>query len=94
MAKQVEWLSLKAAAQRYGYAHTQSLTRRLRQLRKLGHVADVGEPPAGYNISQDTDQADIVLMWANPQTALLRSDASFNLLKSQRGKPKLSYTNN
>lgn len=81
-----QWLPLDVAAQKYGYAHKESLTRRLRQLRRRGLVADFGRPPADYPTQETMQRAVIFLMWPNPKTALLRADAPFNLLKSERGK--------
>lgn len=82
-----KWLPLDIAAARFGYAHRESLTRRLRQLRRRGYVIDVGRPPVAYRESSPSVEANIVLMWPNPQTALLREDAPPALLQAQRGRP-------
>ncbi|MCL4266676.1 MAG: hypothetical protein KJ069_26020 [Anaerolineae bacterium] len=85
-----QWLTLEAAAQQYGYTHKESLTRRLRQLRRRGFVADFGQPPTAYQTNKDTSQAVIVLMWPNPKVALLRRDAPSELLDAKQGKrPKI-----
>lgn len=84
--KNVEWLPLEEAAIRYGYAHKESISRRLRQLRKRGHVADIGRPPAEYANSPMPEKAAIVLMWPNPTATLIHQDAPAELLDSKRGK--------
>jgi hypothetical protein len=85
-----EWLPLDLAAERFGYAHKESLSRRLRQLRRENLVIDTGRPPAGYRQTQPAESAPIVLMWPNPKTALLRSDAPCELLGARRGRPPKS----
>ena len=82
-----EWLPLDIAAKQFGYAHKESLSRRLRQLRREKLVIDTGRPPAGYRQSAPGESARIVLMWPNPKTALLRSDAPAELLNARRGRP-------
>lgn len=42
------WLPLDVAAKQFGYAHKESLSRRLRQLREQGFVRDIGRPPTAY----------------------------------------------
>ncbi len=37
------WLPLDVAAKHFGYAHKESLSRRLRQLRQRGKVRDIGD---------------------------------------------------
>ena len=81
-----KWLPLEEAATRYGYAHKESLSRRLRQLRKRGHVADIGNPPRQYANSLKPEKAPILLMWPNPTAALIHEDAPTELLDSRRGK--------
>ena len=85
-ANSTEWLPLAVAAQRFGYSHRESLRRRLRQLRELGHVSDIGSPPASYRRSDTAHGGKVVLMWPNPKTALLRSDAPSELLNPKRGR--------
>lgn len=82
----IEWLPLEEAANRYGYAHKESISRRLRQLRKLGHVADIGRPPEQYANGPKPEKAAIVLMWPNPTAALIHQEAPAELLDSKRGK--------
>lgn len=86
--KDWEWLPLDVAGQRLGYAHKQSLTFRLRQLRQLGYVVDIGRPPAPYPVgdSSQIGNGKVIVMWPNPKVALLRSDAPPCLLKPKRGK--------
>ena len=49
-----EWLSVRNAAQKFGYCNQESLRRRLRQLRKRGFIVDVGEPPSKYVKERNT----------------------------------------
>ncbi len=86
-SKKTDWLPLHVAAQRFGYRHRESLRRRLRQLRRQGFIQDLGWPPGEYNKTQRNETATVVLMWPNPQTALLRSDAPQSLLRAKRGRP-------
>jgi hypothetical protein len=83
-----EWLPLDIAAKQFGYAHKESLSRRLRQLRREKLVIDTGRPAAGYRQSAPSESASIVLKWPNPKTALLRSDAPAELLAAKRGRPR------
>ena len=85
-----KWLPLDIAARYFGYAHKESLSRRLRQLRDEGQVRDIGRPPIAYKKRQGNDLAGIILMWPNPKTALLRSDAQRELLSAKRGRPSKS----
>lgn len=85
-----EWLPLDIAAKEFGYAHKVSLSRRLRQLRRRNLVIDTGRPPTNYRDVQPSESAQIVLMWPNPKTALLRADAPRELLSAQRGRPPIS----
>ncbi len=82
-----KWLPLDIAANRLGYAHKESLSRRLRQLREYGFVIDIGRPPEAYCEEKANVDATIVLMWPNPKTALLRNDAPPSLLRAKRGRP-------
>ena len=84
-----KWLPLDIAATRLGYAHKESLTRRLRQLRRHGHVIDVGRPPVAYRESSPGAEAANVLMWPNPKIALLREDMPQTLLRAKRGRPTI-----
>ena len=84
--KTLEWLPLDDAAKRFGYMHPESFRERLRRLRERGLVVDTGRPPAKYEVGESTEEGEIVLMWANPTTALIRSDAPRNLLNPKRGK--------
>lgn len=86
MKNSPQWLPLDMAAQQYGYTHKESLNRRLRQLRRRGQVADFGRPPTNYPTKENTTKAAIILMWPNPKTALLRSDAPSQLLDARKGK--------
>jgi hypothetical protein len=88
--KNEEWLPLDVAAERFGYAHKESLSRRLRQLRRENLVIDTGRPPANYRDLEPSESARIVLMWPNPKTALLRADAPRELLSARRGRPPIS----
>ncbi|MCB9423182.1 MAG: hypothetical protein H6667_25515 [Ardenticatenaceae bacterium] len=81
-----QWLPLHVAAQHFGYRHRESLRRRLRQLRRQGLVQDFGWPPEEYTHTQDNEAAPLTLMWPNPQTALLRSDAPRSFLQAKRGR--------
>ena len=83
-----EWLPLDVAAERFGYAHQESLRRRLRQLRERGLVRDIGRPPANYATNEPPQDTAITIMWPNPKTALLRSDAPEDLLAAKRGRPR------
>ena len=89
-AQNGEWLPLDVAAQQYGYAHKESLSRRLRQLRKRGKVRDTGRPPVAYRDTEQKEDAEITIMWPNPKTALLGNDAPASLLQSSRGRPTKS----
>ncbi len=51
-----EWLPLDLAADHFGYAHKESLRRRLRQLRERGLVCDIGRPPAAYEKSEQIEE--------------------------------------
>ena len=82
-----EWLPLDLAADHFGYAHKESLRRRLRQLRERGLVCDIGRPPAAYEKSEQIEEAPITIMWPNPKTALLNCDAPPELLEAKRGRP-------
>ena len=82
-----DWLPLDLAADHFGYAHKESLRRRLRQLRKLGLVRDIGRPPAAYESAEQKEVAPIIIMWPNPRTALLHRDAPPELLAAKRGRP-------
>jgi hypothetical protein len=82
-----EWLPLDIAARQFGYAHKESLRRRLRQLREQGFVRDIGRPPAAYQKAKPKEAAPITLMWPNPKTALLNRDAPPELLAAKRGRP-------
>jgi len=86
--RNAQWLPLDVAAKQFGYAHKESLSRRLRQLRVRGLVRDIGRPPMPYRDTEQQEDAAITIMWPNPRTALLRSDAPRNLLASSRGRPK------
>ncbi len=86
MPKIEEWLPLDIASHQFGYTHKESLTRRIRQLRQEGKVKDLGRPPASYRTQTQPQKPYLVVMWPNPKTALLRSDASKKLLNSSRGK--------
>ena len=85
-----EWLPLDIAAKQFGYAHKESLSRRLRQLRNQNLVIDIGRPPTGYENIKPSKSAGIVVMWPNPKTALLRADAPRKLLGARRGRPPIS----
>ena len=82
-----EWLPLDMAAKQLGYAHKESLRRRLRQLRERGLVNDIGRPPTSYQNVEHGERAPITLMWPNPRTALLNHDAHSTLLTAKRGRP-------
>jgi hypothetical protein len=82
-----EWLPLDTAARQFGYSHKESLSRRLRQLRGRKLVIDIGRPPPAYRNHDSDKSARIVIMWPNPKTALLRSDAPPELFSVQRGRP-------
>mgnify|MGYP001812945164 FL=1 len=85
-----KWLPLDIAAEQFGYAHKESLSRRLRQLRNQHLVVDIGRPPDAYRDTEPKAEAEITIMWPNPKTALLRNDAPSSLLQSSRGRPKKS----
>ena len=85
-----EWLPLDIAAEQFGYAHKESLSRRLRQLRNRKLVIDIGRPPTSYENIKPRKSAGIVVMWPNPKTALLRADAPGELLGARRGRPPIS----
>ena len=83
-----EWLSVRNAAQKFGYCNQESLRRRLRQLRKRGFIVDVGEPPSKYvkERNKHTNQSKIYLYWSSPTTMFIRADAPKHFLNSKRGK--------
>jgi hypothetical protein len=83
---QQQWLSSRAAATYFGYSHPENLRQRLRQLRESGYVVDVGNPPEMYSVSHGPTKGKVVLMWANPKTFLVSSDAPRELLNPRRGK--------
>ena len=82
-----EWLPLDVAAKHFGYAHKESLSRRLRQLRKRGLIRDIGRPPDAYHDKEIKSDAAITIMWPNPKTALLYHKVSPTLLTAKRGRP-------
>ena len=82
-----DWLPLDLAADHFGYAHKESLRRRLRQLRERGLVHDIGRPPDAYQKAEPKEEAPITLMWPNPRTALLHRDTPPELLAAKRGRP-------
>ena len=86
ITKTIEWLPLDAAAERLGYAHKESFRRRLRQLRQLGYIVDIGRPPSAYLVSSSPKKGKINIMWPNSKTALIRSDAPSYLLNPKRGR--------
>lgn len=86
LTREQEWLPLDVAATWFGYSHPESLRQRLRQLRDRGHVVDIGRPPTSYPVGDANALGKVVLMWPNPKTALLRSDAPADLLNPKRGK--------
>ncbi len=86
LPNKTEWLPLDTAAKRFGYAFRESFSRRLRQLRKLGYIVDIGRPPTSYPLGNSTNIEKIVIMWPNPKTALIRSDAPSELLDPKRGR--------
>ncbi len=81
-----EWWPLQEAAKHFKYTHLESLRNRLRVLRQLGKVVDLGTPPAEYKVGVGNTSGKVVLYWPNPNTALLRSDAPTTLLNGRRGK--------
>jgi hypothetical protein len=81
----LEWQPLDLAAEQLGY-HPESLRKRLRQLRQRGQVVDLGRPPAGYTVGKTPVEGKVVLLWANPKTALIRRNAPSDLLVPKRGK--------
>ena len=85
--KNNEWLPLDIAAEQFGYAHKESLRRRLRQLRERGLVRDFGRPPDPYQNLEKGEEVPITIMWPNPKTALLHRDAPSELLAAKRGRP-------
>ena len=82
------WLTLDIAAKQFGFAHKESLSRRLRQLRERGMVRDIGRPPMPYRDTEQQEDAAITIVWPNPKTALLRNDAPQELLVASRGRPR------
>jgi len=80
------WLPLVEAAKHFGYRHPGSLRNRLRVLRKLGFVVDIGSPPPQYKVGDINVEDKVVLYWPNAKTALLRSDAPPTLLNPKTGK--------
>jgi len=85
--RNAQWLPLDIAAKQFGYAHKESLSRRLRQLREQGFVRDIGRPPNTYHEVEQKLEATIIIMWPNPKTALLHHEAPSNLLVAKRGRP-------
>jgi hypothetical protein len=86
MAKDTRtWLPLDLAAAKFGYSK-EGFRHRLRRLRELGYVVDTGRPPASYNVSDTPSAKKVVILWANPKTALIRSDAPAELFVPKRGK--------
>ena len=81
-----EWLTLAEGARHFGYQHVDSLRNRIRQLRKRGKVVDLGSPPSEYQRRTRQGIGKVVLFWVNPNTALLRSDASPVILDPRRGR--------
>ena len=82
------WLPLDVAAKQFGYAHKESLSRRLRQLREQGFVRDIGRPPVAYCDEGKKEDAAITIMWPNPKTALLENNAPKELFTANRGRPQ------
>ena len=84
----IEWLPLDVAASYFGYSHKESLRNRIRQLRSQGKVVDIGNPPPMYSSENEAGSGPLTVFWPNPKTALIRSDASPDLLNPKRGKRK------
>ena len=84
--KKLCWLSLDDAATHFGYNHPESFRRRLRQLRKLGYIEDIGKPPSKYKVSDRVSSDKLVIMWPNPKTALIHCEALTILLDPKRGR--------
>jgi len=81
----ITWLPLDVAAANLGYSK-EGFRQRLRQLRRLGRVADTGRPPAGYDVTDNVPAEKVIVLWANPKTALIRSDVPADLFVPKRGK--------
>jgi hypothetical protein len=77
-----QWLTFSQAAEKYGYSR-EGFRDRLRQLRELGYVADVGHPPSAYAKLRNTGQ--VVVLWANPKAGLIRADAPEELFDASHG---------
>ena len=78
-----DWLTFDQAAKKFGY-NSKALPRRIRQLRELGYVSDIGNPPAEYAKLKNTGQ--VVILWANPKAAMIKSDAPEELFKPGAGR--------
>jgi hypothetical protein len=78
----IQWLTFRKAADRFGYSH-EGFRDRLRQLRALGYVADIGDPPPAYARLRNTGQ--VVVLWANPKAAMIRADAPADLFDPHHG---------
>ena len=87
----IEWLPLDVAAAYFGYSHKESLRNRIRQLRNQGKVVDIGNPPSIYIAENNATSGSLTIFWPNPKTALIRRDASPEMLNPKRGKRKKTH---
>lgn len=78
-----EWLSMPQAVEKYGYSNANSLRRRLRQLRELGQVEDLGAPPEEIRAG---GKGPVRILWANPKSMMLGADAPAELLNPKVGR--------
>ncbi len=82
-----EWLSFEQAVVQFGYAHKNSLSARIRQLRKQEKVIDIGSPPKNYTVSEPDDTSGkIIIMWLNGRAPFIRVDTPGNLLNAKPGR--------
>ena len=83
------WMPLNQASIHYGYKNLESFRRRLRQLRRLGLVVDIGNPPPDYpNINNPENDHKITVWWFNPKLAFVQTNLPLDLFDPKPGKRK------
>jgi hypothetical protein len=86
--EEVKWWPMNMAAEKFGYSVV-GLRRRIRQLREMKLVVDLGRPPEDYKVSKRIDPNKVTVLWANPQTALISNASPARLFNSKRGRRAL-----
>ncbi len=67
------WLPLDVAAKQFGYAHKESLSRRLPSVAENKDLFAILDGRRWHIVTRgEKEDAAITIMWPNPKTALLR----------------------